>query len=484
MDSSQIVALILAAGQSSRFNTTRSKLSHTLCGQELILYPIKLLASLSVDTVIVVGYQQEIIKNIILQAHVDSIIFCEQKERKGTGHAVLCTRDTWTAEHILIMNGDMPLVSKSLIQEVLDLHFATQATVTFVTAFADSSQVAGYGRVIKHDQTLSIIEARDFTGDTTQESLINAGIYLIKKSFLECALKQLQVHSNSGELYLTDVIKLASIQNERVETVNTSFDIIRGINTLKELHTTEHIKRSELIEFWMNHGVRFNHPETVHIDADVIIEQDTYIGTGVQLRKGTRIGKGCIIESFSTLSNSIIHDSCVIDTHSVITDSTINACAHIGPFAHVRKQSIIGDQAIIGNFVEVSHSTIGNNTKAKHLSYIGTAQIGSKVNIGAGAITCNYNGYTKNTTTIKDKASIGSNSCLIAPVTIGKEGVVGAGSVISQNVPDYALALTRAEQITKQDYALKLKQRFSNTSKSPDTVSFIAESAIIAHDEL
>lgn len=459
--SASLQAVILAAGRSSRFQTGSTKLSFTLCGQEMIVYAAKIFHQLSIPTTLVVGYHQEVIREIIARHELPRITFVEQKEQKGTGHALLCTQSTWHADHIIIMNGDMPLVTQNIIGELIAKHLQDNAAMSFVTAYNGDPSLTGYGKVIKENGSIKIVEARECTHDESSQPCVNAGIYVIKKSFLEKAITELTPHTDSGELYITDLVEIAQKHGLTVSTTTAPFDDIRGINTLKELWMAEHIKRCEIISGWMSKGVRFSAAQNVHIDLDVSIGSGSFIGAGVMLLKGTRIGKNCHIDAFSFLDNALIHDKVRVLPHTVVSNAELSEGAQVGPFAHIHHGSHIGKNAIIGNFVEVTKSSIGADSKAKHLSYLGMTNVGSHVNIGAGTITCNYNGFTKHPTTIEDHAQIGSNNCLIAPVTIGKNSMTAAGSVITEDVPENALGIARARQENKESYVEKLQQRYT-----------------------
>jgi bifunctional UDP-N-acetylglucosamine pyrophosphorylase / glucosamine-1-phosphate N-acetyltransferase len=467
MTTQRLQGIILAAGKSSRFNTSMTKLSFSLCGQELLVYPVKLLAALKIPTLLVLGYQKEVLLTN-LHKHDLAPSYIEQEEQRGTGHAVRLTQPFWQADHTLIMNGDMPLVTDDIISTLITTHMESNSTLSLVIAHNNDLTLAGYGRIVREQGRISIVEAHDFVGDSTTHCFINAGIYLIKRSFLEKTIEHLEPNQKSGELYITDLVKKANEMGEPIQTVTAPFDAIRGINTLKELWIAEHIIRSEIINLWMNQGVRFIAPQTVHIDKNVTIGPDTIIAPGVQLCGGTTIGKKCLIDAFSVITNSQISNNVSIHPHSVITDAILYDHVQVGPLAHIRNQSIIFSNAHIGNFVEVSKSSVGPATKAKHLAYLGNAQIGSAVNIGAGTITCNYNGTIKQTTIIEDNAFIGANSSLIAPVTIGQSALVGAGSVITHNVPSHALAIARAQQITKEHYTLPPEKQ--SMPQEPQTI--------------
>lgn len=457
MIAAQVQAIVLAAGKSSRFNTTQSKLTHSVCGQEMILYPLNLFRQLRIPVTLVVGYQKEKLLEIIQKQDLNQITFVEQAIPQGTGHALMCTQESWHAEHLLIINGDMPLLTQSILQETINTHLAKQAAITFVTAHNSDPDAGGYGRVITEKNSIRIIEARDFTGDTQVNCCVNAGIYVIKRSFLEKALQKLTKNEQAQEWYITDLIHIASDMREVVQTVEAPFDRVRGVNTLKELWIAEHIKNSELIEYWMHRGVRFMSPHTTQLDTMVQIGKDSVIGSSVQLRGNTIIGINCVIDAFSVITDTQMGNNCMVNAHSVITQAHLFDAVQVGPFAHIRNHSILEQEVQIGNFVEVTKSHVGTQSKAKHLSYLGNAEIGSRVNIGAGTITCNYNGVNKHTTTIKDNAFIGSNSALCAPVTIGQDAIIAAGSIITQDVPTNALAIARAYQVNKENYATKLK---------------------------
>lgn len=464
MFSSKVQAILLAAGKSTRFNTGRTKLLEKICGQEMIIYTTRLLEQLNIPILVVVGYQKDAIKEVIIRYHHNLINFVVQEEQHGTGHALMCTQSSWDREHILIMNGDVPLVTPAIIESLYEAHAAQNADISFVIAHNADPAIGGYGRVIKSENGIKIVEARDFTGDANEHCCVNAGIYLVRKQFLEQCVNQITQNDSTKEFYITDLIALASEQKKVIATVSAPFDRVRGINTLHELWAAEHIKRAELIKYWMDKGVHFSIAQNVHIDLDVTIGSGSYIGCGVHLLKGTTLGKNCKIHEFSSVEASHLGDGCEILPHCIIKDSSVGSLSTIGPFAHIKEDSHIGNQVVLGNFVEVKKSTIGHGTKAKHLAYLGDAKIGSNVNIGAGTITCNYNGLTKHQTVINDNAFIGSNNTLIAPVTIDKDAYTAAGSVISEDVSAGSLAISRARQVNKEGYATQLRH-----VKNPET---------------
>jgi bifunctional UDP-N-acetylglucosamine pyrophosphorylase/glucosamine-1-phosphate N-acetyltransferase len=470
-------AVVLAAGKSTRFNTGRTKLLEPVCGQAMILFTTQLLESLALETTIVVGHEADAIKKTVSAHH--KVSFALQGEQKGTGHALASSKELWTADHILVLNADMPLIPASLLTQLIHKHLSTDATGTFTIAHAENQAELGYGRVIQNENSIKIVEAKDFKSTEQHDCCINAGIYIFKRSFLEQHLMKLSSNNASNEYYLTDLIALASDNQLRIETVVAPFDQIRGINTLKELWIAEQIKRSELICHFMNQGVRFFAAQAVHLDVNVTIGKGTTISYGAHIINGSTIGQNCSIEPFSIINNSQLGDNVTVFSHSVINDSTIESKSSVGPFAHLRNRTHLEQETTIGNFVELKATRMARESKAKHLSYLGDALIGSKVNIGAGTITCNHNGISKNTTTIQDNAYIGSNTTLVAPLTIGKNAYTAAGSVITQSVPDDALAIGRAYQVNKEGYASKLRHKFAQAhqeqtaKKNEPPLSFI-----------
>ena len=479
MSQETVHAIILAAGKATRFNTGKTKLIEPICGQEMILYITKTLQQLHINSTAIIGYQKESVRSVIKREHATSISFIEQEEQKGTGHALMCSKTAWNADHILIINGDVPLITPAIIAQLLEKHSTSNAHISFVVAH-NSDPLSSYGRVIKTDSSIEIIEAQDFTGDPHEHCCINAGIYLIKRTFLEQSINDLKANKKTDEFYLTDLVKIASDKNLAVETVSAPFDAVRGINNLQELWAAEQIKRSEIIRFWMEAGVRFRAAQNVHIDQAVTIGSGTYIGCGVHLFKNTHIGKNCTINEFSSLENVTVKNNSIVHSHCVIKDSYIGQYAQVGPFAHVKQKSTIEDHAVIGTFVEVKETVVGKHSKAKHLSYLGNTYINEKVNIGAGTITCNHDGTMKQKTYIQDGAYIGSNTILVAPITIGAHAFTAAGSVITKTVPANTLAFGRARQVNRVGYVSQMKE---NTKKDAFTFSGATKSRKKNHSD-
>ena len=365
MTKSTTQVIILAAGKSSRFNTGKSKLLEKICGQEMVIYLTKLLTDMHIPITAVVGFQQELIKDVINRNHPHAVTFVEQHEQLGTGHALLCSKSTWDADNILVINGDMPLITQDTINALIQQHHQKDAVVSFVIAHQTDPSVGAYGRLINNNGVVEIVEARDFTGDPQEHCYINAGIYLIKKTYLKHAITALKQNTNSREFYITDLIKQASLDQLPVETVLVSFDCVRGINTIEELWAAEQIKKSDLIRHWMDNGVRFYAAHNLHIEADVHIGAGTVIGCGVHLLRGTKIGKHCKINEMVSIYSSVIGDEVTVQPYTLITDTVIGDRVTVGPFAHIHHQTIVAHDATIGNFVEVKNSSIGAHAKAK-----------------------------------------------------------------------------------------------------------------------
>ncbi len=452
-----IRALVLSAGKSSRFETEKSKQLFSLCGRPMILYPVHQLLSLNISATLVVGHQAHALKQVVNDAGF-TVDFVEQPQLLGTGDAVLRTQSTWNdAQHLLILNGDMPLVTQDLLQRLCKKHFEANAAISFVSSQAFDP--TGYGRVIQKDNGFSIVEEKECTDEQRAITKINAGIYLMNKKFVSDTLCRIEQSKLTGEFYLPELIEKASHDNLTVIEVVAPFDTIRGVNTLEDLWEVEQIKRSELIKHWMYQGVHFLMPQTVHIDVDVTIAPDTFIGAGVQLLKGTSIGKKCTIQSYAILSNATLEDGVTIEAHSVIADSVVKTGCRVGPFARLRDNVTLEKDVVVGNFVEIKKSSIGHASKAKHLTYLGDATVGGGVNIGAGTITCNHDGFEKHKTVIKEGAYVGSNTTLVAPVCVEKNAFVAAGSVVTNDVPENDLAIGRARQVNKKGYAARLRRR-------------------------
>lgn len=332
-----IEAIVLAAGRSSRFNTEKSKLTTKICGQEMILYITKLLCKLNMSTTLIVGYQKEIIQEVIVKHHNLDIKFVEQVHQLGTGHAVKTVLPYISKDHVLVLNGDIPLIDQNIIDKLIEIHLENNASLSFVGAYNFDPNIKGYGTIIKDDNSIKIVEAKELKShqDTSEVPLLNAGIYLFEKNFLIDSIAKLEKSTITGEIYITDLVKIANDLKKKIEVIVAPFDKIRGVNTLQELWMVEQIIKADLIKNFMDQGVRFASGQNVSIDIDVSIGAGSFVGNGVELLTGTNIGKNCTINAYSIIKNSNLEDQVTIKSHSIVENSKIMAFSQVGPFVHI-----------------------------------------------------------------------------------------------------------------------------------------------------
>ena len=338
-----IEALVLAAGKSSRFNTEQSKLVTKICGQEMILYLTKLLAKLEIPTTLILGYQKEKISEIVSKNHDLTIKFVEQVQQLGTGHAVKIALPYITQHHVLVLNGDIPLINQELVDKLIKKHLESNASLSFVGAYNFDPNIKGYGVIIKDDHSIKIVEAKEQStqNETNEAPLLNAGVYIFEKTFLTESLNKLEKSSITGEIYITDLIKIANDNKKKIELIIAPFDTIRGVNTLQELWMVEQIKKAELIKGWMDKGVRFASGQNISIDIDVLIGAGSYIGNGVELLANTKVGKNCKIGAYCILKNAVLGDNVTFNSHSIVENAKIAANSKIGPFANINDDLLI-----------------------------------------------------------------------------------------------------------------------------------------------
>jgi bifunctional UDP-N-acetylglucosamine pyrophosphorylase/glucosamine-1-phosphate N-acetyltransferase len=406
---------------------------------------------------VIVGYQSERVKQSL--AAYSNVEFVEQTEQLGTGHAVqqlLPHLDGFT-DDLLILNGDVPLLRSSTIKQLLETHQAHQNAATLLTAHLPNPQ--GYGRVFCDDQNLlnQIVEDRDCTPDQKQNCRINAGIYCFNWPQLAQALPKLEANNDQQEYYLTDVVNFL----EPVMAVDVEdYQEISGINDRKQLAHADEILQSRVKDAWMERGVTLVNPASITIDDTVELQPDVTIEPQTHLRGKTHIGSGSRIGPGSLIENSQLGENVTV-LYSVVSDTVVKDGTRIGPYAHLRGHVEVGESCRVGNFVELKNTTLGDRTNVAHLSYLGDAQLGHKVNIGAGTITANYDGVKKHRTQIGDRTKTGSNSVLVAPVTLGQDVTIAAGSTVTKDVPDDCLVLARARQIVKPGWRLKTQSEKS-----------------------
>lgn len=451
---------ILAAGLGTRMRSKRAKVLHRAGGLALVEHVVSAARAISPPEriVVVTGHQAEDVEALLRPSGVS---FVRQNPPQGTGHAVACCRELLgqTPGLQMVLYGDTPLLSSSTLERLRDLQESSGAAATLITtALNDPS---GYGRVVVDDagNVEAIIEHKDCTPAERDISVINSGIYCFKAELLWRYLSEIQPNPASGEFYLTDMAAILRLQGHSVRALHIDDPSeLLGINTRVELAEADRILRHRKVQELMLSGVTIERPETVSIDATVTVGMDTVIEPFVRLLGHTHIGEDCRIEAGAIIESSTLEDRAVAGPYTLIANSRLEAGASAGPFARMRMNAHAEADARIGNFVELKNTRLGRGAKSQHLAYLGDAQIGAGANVGAGTITCNYDGEKKHQTLIGDRAFIGSNATLVAPVEIAKDSYVGAGSVITEKVPEGTLALGRGRQVNKPGWVEKRKK--------------------------
>jgi bifunctional UDP-N-acetylglucosamine pyrophosphorylase / glucosamine-1-phosphate N-acetyltransferase len=463
VDALSLAVVIMAAGKGTRLKSRRPKVLHEIGGKPLLAHVIAAAAKIvaPADIYVVVGHQAERVEAAVADAGVKFVL---QAKQLGTGHAIQCAREAIAGyEHVLVLSGDVPLLRPETIETLWSFHRSTNAAMTILTAVPENPQ--GYGRIVRRESENALeIEAIVEQKSLNQEQLgireINTGIYAFQIRPLLKHLDELTSNDANGEYYLTDMAQIFAKDGQLVAAVEAEdAGEVLGANTIPELVALDATLRARSAHRLMMQGVTIFRPETCVIDADVEVGPDTVIEPYVQLLGYTSIGSDCLIRSSTVIENSRIADNVLVRQSCVITDSVIGSGAKIGPFAHLRPGSEIGEDAHVGNFVETKKARLGKGAKANHLTYLGDAVIGAGSNIGAGVITCNYDGVNKHTTVIGEGVFVGSDSTLVAPITVGDGAYIGAGSCITREVPADALAVGRSRQVTKEGWAAAKRNR-------------------------
>lgn len=438
--------IILAAGQGKRMKSQLPKVLHRLGGLPLLLRVVNTVTALpGVDKPIVIyGHEGDLVKAALPDLNVQWV---HQPEQAGTGHAVLQAMPMISDDaHVLVLCGDVPLISRDTLTHLMET--TPRNGLGLLTARLPDP--FGYGRIKRNAKgdVEAIVEERDATDAERAIHEINTGIYYVPATYLKAWLPKLNQNNHQGELYLTDIIPMAVKAGLVINTTHPLLGLheIRGVNDRHQLATLEREFQHEQAKHWMRAGVTLHDPARFDVRGDVEIGQDTQIDINVILSGKTRIGQRCRIGAHCVIHDCDIADDVEIKPHSVLEGATIAASCTVGPFARLRPETVLAECVHIGNFVEVKKSNVGQASKINHLSYVGDATIGERVNIGAGTITCNYDGVNKHRTVIGDNAFIGSSTQLVAPVTVGKGATIGAGSTITQNAPDHQLTLSRSPQ--------------------------------------
>jgi bifunctional UDP-N-acetylglucosamine pyrophosphorylase / glucosamine-1-phosphate N-acetyltransferase len=461
-----LATVILAAGLGTRMKSDKAKVLHPVAGRPMIEFPVAMARALgSTRIVCVLGHQADAVRATVEKRFgAGAVEVAIQAEQKGTGHAVMMAEPQLGGHDglVLILYGDTPLLTADALDRLVKA--ASPTRVSMMTArFANPR---GYGRVVRDGggKFVRIVEEKDASDAERKIDEINAGIYCGPSKFIFGALQKLDTKNAQGELYLTDVMERAAKELE-VVTVEVGADEVMGCNDRVDVAKADRVIRLRLADELMRKGVAVRDPERLYVEPGVEIGRDTELGPGVELRGKVAIGSGCKIDSGSVITDCTIGNNVHVKPYCVISESTIANGAQIGPWCHIRPGSVVEDDVHLGNFVETKKTRMRKGAKANHLTYLGDADVGEKVNVGCGTITCNYDGYEKYQTVIEDGAFIGSDTQLVAPVRVGKGAVTAAGTTVYKDVPPGALALTRPEIVFKEGWAEKKRQKMMEKKK-------------------
>jgi len=470
MENSSFAIAIMAAGKGTRLRSKRPKVLHEIGGRALLLHVIAAAKKVvpAHHIYCIIGHEAERVRAAVGSTGVQFVL---QAEQLGTGHALQMVKayfaqsEETVPENLLVLSGDVPLIRPETIAAICETHLHEQAAMTILTAVPPDP--TGYGRILRaapeRPEVTAIVEQKLLTPEQLATPEINSGIYCFRAAALFEKLDLLNTDNAHGEFYLTDVAAMLVADGQRVVAVQAeSVDEVLGANTIAEMMHLDAAMRLDTARRLMATGVTIFRPETTVIDSEVTVGPDTVIEPYVQLLGTTKIGSDCRIRSYSVIQNTVLGDDVLVRNGCIMDSSNIADGAILGPYSHLRPESNIGAGAHVGNFVETKKVTLGAGSKANHLNYLGDAVIGSGVNIGAGAITCNYDGVRKHQTTIGDNVFVGSDSTLVAPVTLESGSYVAAGSCITEDVPSGALALGRSHQVTKPGWVSKKKDAQKN----------------------
>jgi bifunctional UDP-N-acetylglucosamine pyrophosphorylase / glucosamine-1-phosphate N-acetyltransferase len=467
MPNSRFAIAILAAGKGTRLKSKLPKVLHQIAGRPLLSHVIRAASTVvaPADIFCIIGHEAARVRAEIAPLGTQ---FIEQQEQRGTGHALMqCRQALGAYDHVLVLSGDVPLIRPETIASVRDFHLQRSGAMTILTATPPDP--FGYGRIVRRvvdgrvtDQVEAIVEQKQLSGEQSEIGEINSGIYAFHIAELFSRIDRLSTDNPHGEYYLTDIATILQRDGKPVLALPTAHaSEVLGVNTRRELAQLDAILRERKTRELMDNGVTIYKPETVLIDCDVAVGEDTIIEPFVQLLGETAVGQDCLVRSYSVLSNTRVGDQVRINHGTLAEDSVIGEAAIVGPYSRIRPGSEIGPEAHVGNFVETKKVKLGRGAKANHLTYLGDAEIGERTNIGAGTITCNYDGVNKHRTVIGANAFIGSDSILVAPVSVGDGAYVAAASCITKDVPADALGITRPEQQIKEGWASRKRAKLA-----------------------
>jgi bifunctional UDP-N-acetylglucosamine pyrophosphorylase/glucosamine-1-phosphate N-acetyltransferase len=460
--------LIMAAGKGTRMVSNRAKVLHPVCGVPMLRFIYDAAALLGPEEIVVViGHDADLVRACLKGKKARFVL---QAEQRGTGHAVMVARKglEGMSGDLLVLYGDTPKIRPDTLRKLVDCHHVSGAATTLLTTRTDAP--CGYGRILRDadGRIVAIVEEKDATPEQRRITEINPGLYCFRIPPMLAALDRISDRNAQGEYYLTDIVAIQREAGGRIEALlHEDFDELQGINTRAELAATSRTLRLRKNRELMAGGVSLIDPENTYVDLDVVVEKDVTLHPMVTLQGTTQVGEGTTIHSGSRILNSSLEAGVTVLDCCLITDSRIGCGSTVGPFARLRDGSAVGSHCRLGNFVELARSNLGEGSKAAHHTYLGDASIGRGVNIGAGVITCNYDGVRKHATIIEDGAFVGSDCQLVAPIRIGRGAYVAAGSCITQDVPPEALAIARERQSIKTDWAERRRRATSEDDKLP-----------------
>ncbi len=465
-DRRSFAAIVLAAGQGTRMKSERPKVLHAIAGRPMVAWPIEAaLEAGAARVVVVVGHGREEVSAAIAARFDARVTTAVQDEQKGTGHAARCAMPALEGfdGDVVILYGDVPLIEREAIEALSAAR--ARGPLSLLTCRAPDPR--GYGRILRDGSgsVVGIREHKDASPDELAIDEINPGVYAADAAFLRRALEALSADNAQGELYLTDVVRAAAADGG-VDAVEWALASLMGVNDRAQLAEAASVMRRRIATRHARAGVAVRDLGSVYIDADVTIEVDAVIEPGVVLRGATRIGAGAHVDVGCVLSNVTVAAGAYLKPYTVATDSAIGEGAQVGPFSHLRPGSELGPETHVGNFVETKKTTMARGAKANHLAYLGDGVIGENVNVGAGTIFCNYDGFQKHTTVLEEGAFIGSDSQLVAPIRVGKNAYVGTGTTVTRDVPEDALAVGRAKQENKAGYAPRLRAKLKHAAEA------------------
>ena len=460
----EFAAIVLAAGKSTRMRSKLPKALHPVCGKPILAHILDTLAGAGVTRrVVVVGHEADTVRKTLDDRYgADALLYARQTVQKGTGHAAQMAEPLLSSHKgvVLVLPGDAPLLTSDSLRTLLETHVSARAGATLLTAVLPGD-AGSYGRVLRDGDgnVTGIVEARDATPAELAVREINTSVYAFSAPSLFRALRDLRPNNAQGELYLTDVITLLRTAGEKIAAeVAGDPDIVLGVNTRVELADINAKMRARLLRDLMLSGVTIADPASTYVEADVTVGQDTTILPNTHLIGATCVGEDCVIGPNAIVTDTIIGNRVVLRA-SVTDRAIIGDDSKVGPFSHLRPGTTLGKGVRIGNFVETKAAVLGDGAAANHLTYLGDASVGAKTNIGAGTITCNYDGYLKSRTEIGANAFIGTNSTLVAPLTVGDNAFTAAGSVITEDIPEGAFAVARQRQTVKPGWVQARREK-------------------------